>query len=113
MSVSLAADQLDELRPVCRALAAANEGGLSYLLLEGILLPENCEPTTTDALLCPEQRDGYSSRLFFASKVRSPGQLNWNAEARILERNWHAFSWRTPPGLRLAQMVAIHLKALR
>ena len=32
---------------------------------------------------------------------------------RIAERNWHAYSWKTSPNLRLAQMVAAHLRALR
>ena len=53
-----------------------------------------------------------------AEKVQLPDKpgrkpLNWNGSVRIAERNWHAFSWRTPGDLRLAQMLSVHLKALQ
>jgi len=111
-------DQLDELLELSPGLREFEEGGFQYFFLPGLQLPDGCEPRQVDALLCPMQRDGYSSRLYFAVQVRPMGRanlaaLNWNGSVRILERNWHAHSWRTPAGLRLAQMVAIHLKALR
>ena len=41
------------------------------------------------------------------------GERNWNASGvRIAERNWHAFSWKANPNLRLAQMVAAALGGL-
>jgi hypothetical protein len=111
--VDLDPEQIDELRPLCESISRADEGGFTYLELRKLRLPEPCQPALVDALLCPMEREGYSSRLFFAERVGSPQQRNWNASPRVLERNWHAFSWRTPKGMRLAQMVAAHLKGLR
>jgi len=107
-------DQIAELKRLCPEVHLCEEAGCAYLLLPGLNLPEGCEPATSDALLCPTARDGYSSRLFFAEKVKSPTERNWNATGvRIAERSWHAFSWKANPNLRLAQMVAAHLGALR
>lgn len=42
---------------------------------------------------------------------------NWNGPFRILDRNWHVFSWMADQNdqnnLRLAQMVALHMGGLR
>ncbi len=117
--MALVDNQFGELLEICSGATQHQEGGRSYVLLPGLRLPEGCEPFEVGALLCPEPHDGYSSRLYFAVQVRPAGKenttaLNWNANSvRILEKNWHAHSWRTPAGLRLAQMLTIHLKALR
>jgi hypothetical protein len=107
-------DQVGELKRLCPEARQCDEGGRTYLLLPGLALPEGCSPATTTALLCPTERDGYPSRLFLAERVQSRTPLNWNASGvRILERNWHAFSWKVNPDLRLTQMIAAHLRALR
>jgi hypothetical protein len=111
--MELETEQIDELRPLCKSIARADEGGFTYLELRGLQLPDGCQPALVDALLCPMEREGYSSRLFFAERISSRATPNWNASPRVLERNWQAFSWRTPKGLRLAQMVATHLGGLR
>lgn len=106
-------DQLEELRQLCSALSVAEEGGITYILLEALQLPQGCLPEKVDSLLCPMPRDGYLSRLFFAEKITFPyaANANWNAsDVRILERNWHAISWKVPRNdLRLAQILADHL----
>lgn len=113
-------DQVEELKLMAVSVSMCDEGGVSFFLLTGVKLPDGCVPTSIDLLLCPTPRDGYNSRLFFAQQVQPPVKpgrdpLNWNVNGvRIAERTWHAFSWRTSPSsLRLAQMVAIHLKALQ
>jgi hypothetical protein len=107
-------DQVAELKLLCPDVSQVEEAGCTFLLLPGLNLPDGCRPARTDALLCPSARDGYASRLFFAEKVRSKVGRNWNATGvRIAERNWHAFSWKTNANLRLAQMVAAHLRALQ
>jgi hypothetical protein len=111
-------DEVAELFELSPGAKQFHEGGFTYFFLPGLHLPAGCEPGQVDALLCPMQRDGYVSRLYFSAQVRPAGvenrsALNWNGSVRILERNWHAHSWRTPLGLRIAQMLAIHLKALR
>lgn len=109
-------NQVAELKLLCHDVSQVEEAGCTYLLLPGLNLPDGCRPACTDALLCPSARDGYASRLFLAEKVQSnaKSEPNWNANGvRIVERNWHAYSWKTNPDLRLAQMVAAHLRALR
>ncbi len=110
---NLPTDQLEELKPFCSTLSIAEEGGLTYILLQQLKLCEGSTPDTVDALLCPEPRDGYLSRIFFSQKVRFPGlqNPNWNADGvRILEKNWHAISWKTrQENLRLAQILSDHL----
>ncbi len=107
-------DQLDELAALCPGVAQGVEGNIAYFLLPGLLLPTGCFPAAVDALLCPRPRDGYEFRLYFAQPISGRRANNWHvSNARILERNWHAFSYRAnATGLRLAQMVSMLVNAL-
>jgi hypothetical protein len=108
------AEQIEELRLVHSDLEMAEEGGVTYLLLKNLQLPGGCSPSTSDALLCPTARDGYESRLFFATQIQSGKSVNWNGQVRILDRNWFIYSWRLNSGpLRLAQILSMHLLAFR
>jgi hypothetical protein len=91
----------------------AQEGGYTYLLIKDLPLPDGCSPPVSDVLLCPMERDGYQSRLFFPVKVSGGPDRNWNAQIRVLEKNWHACSWLVGSNLRLAEMLLVHLNALR
>lgn len=107
-------EAVEELKLLCPGVEQAGEGPRIFFHLPGLTLPEGCKPSQTDALLCPTEMDGYPSRLFFAVHIQAVVSRNWNANGvRILERNWHAFSWKISPNLRPAQMVAAHLKGLR
>jgi len=108
-------DQIEELKLLfCPDLALATEGGTDFIRMADLKLPPGCEPGVVDALLCPASYQGYDSRLFYSSLLKTPTQRNWNANSvQILGRNWFAFSWKTKPGLRLAQMVAAHMMGLR
>jgi hypothetical protein len=107
-------EQVEELKLVCGDVAAAVEGGALLFHLAALPLPEGCVPDRVEALLCPAGRDGYPSRLFFAQIPTSRSKPNWHMQARIMEKNWHVYSWRVPgSGHRLAQLVQLHLKALR
>lgn len=111
-------DQIEELKDLFPGVQRCDEGNLTYFLLPNVALPEGCVPGRTDLLLCPMFRDGYPSRLFFAERVSTPANLNWNNNSyRILERNWQAYSWMANQedqnNLRLAQMVALHMGGLR
>ena len=111
-------DQVDELKRLFGEVQSAEEGGVTFFLFKSLQLPDRCTPQQVKALLCPSARDGYTSRLFFAQKVTvsEPTQtLNWNSvDQRILEENWHAYSWKiNRTDLRLAQMIADHLRALK
>jgi hypothetical protein len=111
--MDLPQDQIDELKKIAPDLSAAEEGGFTYLLLRNVVMPEGCIPQHCDLLLCPVAKDGYESRLYFASQIVGCADRNWNGNLRVLERNWFAFSWKVQPGLRLAPMLIIHLNGLR
>lgn len=106
-------EEINELKTIAPALSQAQEGGYTYILISGLVLPDGCIPATVDALLCSQPKDGYHSRLFFAEPIAGSPVRNWNGNIRVLDRNWHAISWQTQPGLRLAEMLSVHLKALR
>ena len=105
--------EIDELKQIAPSLSISEEGGLTYILIGNLKLPNGCKPTVVNALLCPSLRDGYQSRLFFSERITSNIARNWNGNLRVLEENWYAISWKTPSGLRLAEMLLVHLEALR
>lgn len=112
--MSIPDDQLTELRRLHPEARLAEEGGTTFILLPQLELPPGIVPTHVDALLCPVPRDGYQSRLYFAASLAGGPQRNWHVRGlRILDRAWYAASWQTPPGLRLVQMVEVHLDMLR
>ncbi|WP_018629570.1 hypothetical protein [Niabella aurantiaca] len=106
-------DQIEELKRIAPNLCFAEEGGYPYILIEQLQLPDGCQPAMVDVLLCPKPRDGYKSRLFFPQVITGIPARNWNGNIRVLERNWCAMSWQVPEGLRLAEVLLIHLKALK
>ena len=113
--MTFADDEIQELKSAFSDAMVYEEGGYTFFLLPQVQMPKECTPARMDLLLCPTDRgDGYPSRLFFSERVAGPGpQPNWNSSVRIIERTWHAYSWKRPGALRLAQMVADHLGALR
>lgn len=106
-------EEINELKTIAPNLSEAQEGGYNYIHISGLVLPNGCQPAIADALLCSTQREGYNSRLFFSQPIASGIVRNWNSNIRVLERNWYAISWQTQPGLRLAEILSVHLKALR
>jgi hypothetical protein len=108
----MTAEQVSELVAIYKNVQATDEGGVTFYFLPSLAMPQGASPATVDAVLCPARRDGYESRLFVAAPV-TPARASWNGAIRLLERNWMALSWRTQPGLRLAQMVSAHLDAFR
>lgn len=104
-------EETDELKRYCAKLSVFQEAGVNFIYMEGLRLPSGCEPSVCDVLLCPVQKDGYPSRLYLSTQVRSPYTRNWNGHnVRIGERNWFAFSWKvelTHP--TLAQLLVAHL----
>ena len=112
-------EQITELKGYFGVVEQGEEAGLTYFLIPKFKLPEGCTPTECDVLLSPMPANGYDSRLYFAERIQQAKipnlYLNWNAtDVRILDRNWHAFSWKlTKPNLRLAELVLLHLKPLQ
>jgi hypothetical protein len=111
--MSFPQDQLDELKLLYNLVSIVHDGPLDYIFVGDLVMPLGCLPARCDVLLCPFQRDGYDSRLFFAERISGPAR-NWNGTVRIADRTWHAMSWKFARGdLRLAQLVETHLRALR
>lgn len=105
-------NQISELKKITPNLSYAQEGGYNFILIEGLQLPDHCLPSHVDALLCSTPSNGYNSRLFFSSKISGCPERNWNGNLRVLERNWYAISWQTLSGLKLYEILLVHLKAL-
>ena len=108
-------EQIEELKRAFGNVQLGEEGEYVFLQILSLQLPDGCEPKIVDVLLCPMQRDGYPSRLFFSEEIKTPVSRNWNTQnVRILERNWWAFSWKLKhTDLRLIQLVSAHLRGLR
>lgn len=108
-------DQILELKSIAPDLSIAQDGGYAYIRIDNLQLPDHCQPNVVNALLCPSQRDGYASSLFFSAHITGlPNTRNWNRiNVRILGENWNAISWGVTPGYRLAELLLIHLRALR
>lgn len=107
-------DQIDELKKIAPSLCVAQEGGISFIRITGFTLPDGCDPAIADILLCPAPRDGYPSTLYYSKQINCSKALNWNrTNVRILDSNWFAVSWRVSSGLRLAELLLVHLRALR
>lgn len=116
----ISSDQIAELKILCPEPEYFEEGQLPFILLRNHTLPPGTTPAQCDVVLCPRDRDGYPSRLFFSERVSrastatTKDPLNWNGNARLLERNWVAYSWKVSGGpYSLVQLLALHLRALQ
>ena len=106
-------DQIEELKRLFKDVSYASEGGYHYFLIRNVILPKPNTPASTDVLLCPNEREGYSSRLYFPTQIQCGKSLNWNGSTFIFDRQWYAFSWKLQSTeRRLAQMVTSHLRGL-
>lgn len=107
-------DWIQELKTAVPEVRILNEGGFSFILIKELALPEGCVPKKVDALLCVDKRDGYDSRLYLSKKITGNfPDRNWNGNIMLLDKNWHAISWKTKPGLTYFEMLTVHLNAFR
>jgi hypothetical protein len=99
---------LEELASLCGSSKEFHEGSRRYLYLAIVMLPNG---EVVKGLLCPQERDGYETRLFLSARY-SKGN-NWT-EHRILDRVWYTWSQKgVPADQRSAQILAQHLANLR
>jgi hypothetical protein len=104
--------QLAELAALAPGAGLMPDGDLTYVYLPGLKIMCGEVELVLDALLCPVQHGGYSTRLFLAEQVQGRGQ-NWSVH-NILSRTWHTWSWNhVPATLTPMQILSAHLKALR
>ena len=110
MMIDLA--QLEALATVCPGARPLGEAGINYVFIPGLRVATGTTERTMDALLCPMQHGGYSTRLFLAEAVPER-QRNWTTH-QICNRAWHTWSWQNvPTTLTLLQILLAHLEALR
>lgn len=106
-------EQIEELRSTFGLdVQEIEESGYTYIYLPGLKMPPGCTPEKTDALLCPEFYNGYTSRLYFKDHIQSPKSLNWNGHDFILGQQWHAFSYNNIANMPLLHMIMNHLRGL-
>lgn len=108
------ADEIEELKLFNPNLSLAEEGGRSYIRIEGLWLPAGCQPNTVTGLLCPLDHSGYTSRLFLSHQIDHKGRgQNWNAQGVvILGQKWWAVSWKiAQENKRLLSKLQAHLGA--
>jgi hypothetical protein len=113
--VEFPAEQIEALKRLFPNLSSATEGGVTFFLMDKVVLPEGCSPREVSALLCPTAREGYPSRLFISAQVEHPKKANWNPAGGsvILGRQWWALSWKVKEGQPLVQLVLDHLGGFR
>jgi hypothetical protein len=105
-------DHFAEVVLVCPAATPLTESGVAYILLPKLRMPSGCAVELCDGLLCLGGRDGYLTRLFLSEPIPSRC-ANWTVHC-VLGRIWHTWSWQgVPLGLRPAEILANHLRALR
>ena len=89
-----------------------SDAGITYVYLPNLNITTDGQTRSLDALLCPVQHGGYTTRLFLAEPIPNKGQ-NWTIHV-ILSRTWHTWSWNNvPANLELLQILSAHLRALR
>jgi hypothetical protein len=104
--------EVAELEMICGTVEEFQAEGRRLLFLEKVTLPIGCSPPTLEGLLCPQERDGYATRLFLSAPVIGKG-TNWTRH-RILDREWHTWSWKdVRANQRLSQILGGHLQGLR
>ena len=63
-------EQLEELRRICPDAKDIAESGVTFVLLPGLVVPGQ---GSLDGLLCPQQRDGYPTRLLLSRQILGKG----------------------------------------
>ncbi|WP_323744998.1 hypothetical protein [Noviherbaspirillum malthae] len=110
--MSIGHDSLAELAALVSAPRVMPDSGIDYIFLPGLKIAVGDEERVLDALLCPVQHVGYTTRLFLAEPIPQRGQ-NWTVH-NILGRTWHTWSWNNvPSSLSPMKILSAHLGALR
>ena len=105
----------DVLEEVAPGSTTHVEAGYTYRHFPVVQMAAGCAPATVECLLCLTPRDGYPTRLYFATRVTRPGvSPNWNGQAHVLGRNWEAYSWNyVPNDQHVLVILDAHLAAFR
>ena len=104
-------EMMEEIRRLfCKDACVMHEAGLTYIHFSTLKLPEGSVPPFMEALLCLQNRDGYTTRLFFEAVVQGKGQ-NWTVH-NIFGKGWHTCSWNNVVyNNRPVEVLIQHLRA--
>ena len=110
--MTVAAEQIEELRTVCQDAKVLADGPLQLIHLTRLrLFVDGHELVVAEGLLCLSTHEGYLTRLFLSEKPRK--NLNWSL-VNVLGKTWHKWSWQgVSANQSPAQILAQHLKAFR
>lgn len=88
------------------------EGGIDFIHIPVLKLPGNTQPSEVEALLCPQMRDSYATRLFLSVPIIRRG-ANWTTH-HILGKVWHSWSWQgVQADQELSQILLGHLDVFK
>lgn len=88
------------------------EAGITYVYIPKLKFETGGSTMEMEALLCPQQHGGYTTRLFLSHQVPGRGG-NWSTFG-ILGKQWHTWSWNNVSANRpWLEILANHLCALR
>lgn len=105
-------EDLSELERCFGSAKVIPEANVEFVHIEKLKFLSDGNEVEVEALLCPQMRDGYATRLFLERPFPGKGQ-NWT-EHQILGRKWHSWSWQSVLAeQRLVQILLSHLKALK
>ncbi len=106
------AKDLDAFASISIGARFMNDAGIEYVYLPQLKIHSAGQVCTLNALLCPAQHGGYTTRLFLSEPIPNKGN-NWSVHT-ILSRTWHTWSWNNvPANLKLVQILSAHLRALK
>jgi len=106
------ADRLKPFQAVYPEAKSLSDGGVDFIHIPKLIMPEGIQPSVVEALLCPQTRDGYATRLFLSAPITSRGS-NWRTY-HILGRVWHSWSWQgVAANQELTQILLGHLAVFR
>lgn len=111
-------ERLAPLRSMYPGCKVFNDGGQHYVFIPQLPITVDGICRNIDALLCPAQHTGYSTRLFLEEPIAERPMIgtqaaNWSTH-NILGRQWHSWSWQgVSESLPLPQMLLAHVSALR
>ena len=104
---------IERLQVVCTETAIGrSEGTDKFIELPKLHIRVRGAERVVDALLCLNQRDGYSTKLYLSEPVCDLGGP-WS-NFYILGRNWFSWSWKDVPANQSPiAILAGHLEAFR
>lgn len=103
-------NQLAGLVDLCPDAQLIDEAGKKVVHLPNMCFEVDGQIVRQDLLFVPWPHSGYDTRLFFSSQICGKGK-NWTQHS-LLNRNWHAPSYRVDKLLGWRHQLLQHIKAV-